>query len=72
MYADRPTGDKIHRADPFSVAVNNGDVWILNADWNRDFKEELRYFPYSRFKDQVDAASLAYTKLNQRKLARAL
>lgn len=61
--ADRPTGDKIYRADPFSVSVNNGDVLLLRAEWNEEYVEELRHFPFSSTRDQVDASSGAYTKL---------
>jgi len=64
---DRPTGDKLFRADPFSVQVNAGNVLILNAVWNTDFKEELRFCPFGRFMDQIDAASLAFSKLSRKK-----
>lgn len=70
VYAEKPTGDKIFRADPFSVQVNNGNISILNATWNRDFVEELRFFPFGTYKDQVDAASGAFTKLVTKKIAR--
>jgi len=62
-YAERPTGDKVFRADPYSVQVNNGNVLLLRGVWNRDFMEEHRFFPYSTYKDQVDAASGAFNKL---------
>jgi predicted phage terminase large subunit-like protein len=68
--ADRATGDKVYRADPFSVQVNNGNVFILQGDWNNDYLEELKLFPMSTFKDQVDASAGAYTKLNATKEAR--
>jgi len=61
--ADRPTGDKVSRADPYSVAVNEGVVYLLRGEWNKDFTEEHRFFPFSKYKDQVDAASGAFTKL---------
>jgi len=60
----RPTGDKEARADPFSVAVENGEVDLLRSTWTFDFIEEMRHFPQSKFKDQVDAASQAYNKLS--------
>ena len=60
---DRPTGDKVYRADPFSVQVNNGNILMLTADWNKDFKDELRFFPHGKYKDQVDASSGAFAKL---------
>lgn len=68
-YADRPTGDKVTRADPYSVQVNNGNVQLLRGDWNREFIEEHRFFPFSRHKDQVDAGSGAITKLTGQKRA---
>jgi predicted phage terminase large subunit-like protein len=70
--AEHPTGDKIFRADPFSVQVNVGAVMILNAMWNHDFIEELRFFPYSTYKDQVDASSGAWNKLVGKKVARRI
>jgi len=66
-YADRPTGDKIYRADPYSVQVNNGNVILLKGDWNHAFVEEHKYFPFGTYKDQVDAAAGAFNKLRQTK-----
>ena len=71
-YAERPTGDKVFRADPFSVQVNNGNVMMLIGSWHREFVEELRFFPYSTYKDQVDAASGAFSHLTEKKLAQCL
>ena len=62
---ERPQGDKIFRADPFSVQVNNSNVKMLRGSWNKDFINEFKHFPLSRFKDQVDAASMAFAKLNK-------
>ena len=43
------------------------------ADWNIDFISELSFFPYSKFKDQVDAFSGAFNILaKKRKRAGAL
>ena len=71
-YAEHATGDKEHRADPYSVQVNNGGVSLLNAAWNTQYLNELRYFPHSTFKDQTDASSLAFTKLVGKKIARRI
>jgi predicted phage terminase large subunit-like protein len=60
---DRPTGSKVTRADLFSVPVNDGDVLMMRGDWNEPFIDELRHFPFSTFKDQVDSASGAYRTL---------
>jgi len=69
VYSERPTGDKVHRADPYSVQVNNGNVMLMRGDWNNEFIDEHRYFPYSRFMDQVDAAAGAMNKLTKRRIA---
>jgi len=71
-YPDHPTGDKVYRADPYSVQVNNGNVMLLRGEWNREFVEEHRFFPYSTYKDQVDAASGAFNKLFARRQAKVL
>jgi predicted phage terminase large subunit-like protein len=60
---DRPTGDKAWRADPFSSQVNGHNVSIKKADWNATYMEELRFFPASTYKDQVDASSGAFNML---------
>jgi predicted phage terminase large subunit-like protein len=70
VYADRPTGDKVYRADPYSVQVNNGNVYLLNAEWNKDFIEEHRFFPLSKYKDQVDSAAGAFNRLANKRQAR--
>lgn len=72
VYAERPTGEKVVRADTYSVQVNNGGVQMVKAPWNRDFIEEHRFFPFSTYKDQVDAASGAFNKLVFKKIARRI
>jgi predicted phage terminase large subunit-like protein len=72
VYRDLPSGDKVYRADPYSVQVNNGNVWLLRGDWNKDFIGEHRYFPFSTNKDQVDAASAGFAKLNGKKQVKIL
>lgn len=65
--AERPVGNKVARADTFSVQVNRYNVMLLQAAWNQEFKSEYSYFPNSKFKDQVDSGAGAFTKLAQRK-----
>lgn len=67
-YADRATGDKALRADPLSVYVNLGKVNVVVGPWNRAFVEEMRFFPRSRYKDQIDAASGMFAGLTRRRL----
>ena len=71
-YPNSPQGDKPHRADPYSVQVNYGNVRLLRGDWNREYIEEFRYFPFSTYKDQVDASSGAFTKLVGKRQVRLL
>lgn len=63
VYVERPTGDKTHRADPFSVQVNNGNVCMVPGPWNQEYLDEMRFFPFSKYKDQVDATSAGFTHL---------
>jgi predicted phage terminase large subunit-like protein len=72
IQADRPTGEKVSRADPFSVQVNNSNVTMLRADWNHEFKEELAMFPFGTYKDQVDASSAAFNMLVLKKEVRVI
>ena len=62
---DKPSGadsSKELRADPLSVQVNMGNVYIKRADWNVEYLSEMSFFPYSKFKDQVDASSGAFNQ----------
>jgi predicted phage terminase large subunit-like protein len=72
VVSDRPTGDKAFRADPFSVAVNIGDVIAIRGEWWNDFKQEFELFPLGAYKDQVDAGSAAYNMLVGRREARVI
>lgn len=72
VHADRPTGNKELRADPYSVQVNNGNVILRNAPWNDVYKKELELFPNGKYKDQIDASSGAFNFLVKKKKARRL
>jgi len=71
-YAERAVGDKAFRADPLSVQVNNGNILLKEASWNYEYIEEFRFFPYSTYKDQVDATSGAFSKLVPKRVARRI
>lgn len=68
---DLPHGDKVFRADPFSVQVNNGNVMMMMGEWNHDYIEEFRFFPFGTYKDQVDASSAGFAKLTSKKTVRS-
>lgn len=63
VYADRPTGDKVNRADPFSVQVEWGNVGVVNGPWINPYIDEVENFPLSTYKDQVDASSGAFNRM---------
>ena len=65
---DHPKGDKVMRADPFSVQVNLSNVHVVAGPWTRAFLEELQHFPLSKYKDQTDAASAAFALITNRKV----
>lgn len=71
-FRESPTGDKAFRADPYSVQVNNGNVSLLVGDWNHEYIEELRNFPFSTYKDQVDASSGCFKRLVGKRIARRI
>ncbi len=67
---DKPSGSdssKELRADPYSTQVNIGNVYMVRADWNMVYLNELSFFPYSKYKDQVDSSSGAFNILNKKK-----
>ena len=63
-----PTGDKEARAYPLSSQVGGGTVHLLNREWTREYLEELRFFPNSKYKDQVDASSGAFNWLAKKRI----
>jgi predicted phage terminase large subunit-like protein len=58
-----PKGSKIERASPFASQAEAGNVLLLNGAWVEDFLDEADVFPDGKFKDQIDAASGAFTIL---------
>lgn len=62
-HADRPSGDKELRAEPFAVQVQSENVVMCPGTWNQPYLDELEDFPGGKFKDQVDASSGAFAML---------
>ncbi len=65
-----PSGDKIVRAVPFSAQVNAANVYLAPGEWNNAYINELTLFPNSKYKDQVDASSGAFTLMTFSELGR--
>ena len=61
------SGSKEDRARPLASQVEAGSIYLVRAPWNGAFLAEVENFPNGRFKDQVDAASRAYSKLIRRR-----
>jgi predicted phage terminase large subunit-like protein len=64
IYADRVTGDKVTRAEPYGAQVEGHNVDIVQADWVKGFKRRHAVFPMGKYADDVDASSGAFNKLN--------
>jgi predicted phage terminase large subunit-like protein len=61
--ADKPTGSKEVRADPFAAQVQGNNVWLVAGRWIPDFIEEAESWPHSPHLDQIDAATMAFAHL---------
>lgn len=64
VFADRVTGKKEIRAEPFAAQVQGGNVKVIQAKWNKSYFEELEAFPNAKYKDRTDASSGAFNKLS--------
>jgi hypothetical protein len=51
------------RVQPYAAQVQAGNALLLAGEWNRAFLDEHETFPAGKFKDQVDAAAGAFSKL---------
>lgn len=69
VYLERPKGNKVVRARPFSAQCKAGNVKIVrnpdgtDNEWIQPFISELCSFPMGKFKDQADSASGAFGQL---------
>jgi predicted phage terminase large subunit-like protein len=61
------TGSKEDRARPLAAQCEAGMIDAVRAPWNDVFIAEACSFPAGEFKDQVDAATRAYSHLIQRR-----
>lgn len=57
------SGDKRQRALPLAAQQAVGNVILVAGPWIPEFIAEANLFPASTYKDQIDAASRAYTAL---------
>jgi len=67
VYADRPTGDKDTRLEPFAAQTEAGNVKLVRGGWNHDYIEEMVAIPNGMYRDQADATAGAFNKLAEKK-----
>ena len=61
--ADRVTGAKEVRADPFAAQWQAGNVRIVAAPWNWAYLNEMETAPAGKYVDQMDASTGAFNKI---------
>lgn len=57
------SGSKEVRASLFAAQWQAGNVYLLKADWNEQYLEEMNAFPKGAHDDDVDASSDAYGEI---------
>ena len=65
VYANKVTGSKEVRAEPFAAQVQAGNVWLVAGPYVQDFLDEMEVFPSGLHDDQVDAAAMAFARLTK-------
>lgn len=60
--SDSVSGSKELRATPFAAQWQNGNVYILIADWNEMYFNQLESFPASNHDDMVDSSADAFNE----------
>jgi predicted phage terminase large subunit-like protein len=63
VYADKVTGSKHVRAEPFLARVQTGKVCLRAGPWVEAFLDECEIWPNGKYDDQVDAAAGAFNRL---------
>lgn len=63
VFADRPTGAKDVRLEPFAAQAEAGNVRLVRGAWNGAYWEELTAIPNGPYRDQADATAGAFNQL---------
>jgi predicted phage terminase large subunit-like protein len=63
VLADKVTGSKVVRAEPFAAQVEASNVRLIAGDYVQGFLDECEVFPNGKWCDQVDAAAGAFNRL---------
>lgn len=67
VQADKPTGDKDTRLEPFAAQAEAGNVALVRGDWNGLYIEEMVSIPNGLYRDQADATAGGFNKLAQQR-----
>ena len=63
--AERESGSKEVRAEPFATQWQAGNVDVVAGPWTETLLGQYESFPESKFKDLVDAGSNAFNELER-------
>ncbi len=63
VFADKVTGDKDVRLEPFAAQCEAGNVKLRRGAWNAAYIEEMCAIPNGKYRDQGDASSGAFNRL---------
>ena len=63
VHGQPSSGSKRQRAMPFASQAEEGNVYIINGEWNKNYLDELEVFPDGEHDDQVDGSSGSFSKL---------
>jgi len=68
--ADRPTGSKEVRANPYASYAENGNIKIVRGGWNKVFLDEHEAFPNADVHDDtVDSSSGGFKYLTEKPIS---
>ena len=56
VFADKVSGSKEVRAEPFAAQVQGGNVSLVAGNWHYALLDEMESFPQGKYRDQVDAS----------------
>jgi predicted phage terminase large subunit-like protein len=71
IHAERPTGDKDVRMEPFAAQAEAGNVKLVRGAWNAAWLDEITAIPHGAYRDQGDATAGGFNKLGRRPIGPA-
>ncbi len=69
VFADRPSGDKDTRLEPFAAQAEAGNVFLVRGEWNEAYIDEMLAVPNGAFRDRADATAGGFNRLAKRSVA---